>query len=314
MLTPLFAFFFANPFALLATAAGAVSIPIIIHLLNRKRFRIVNWAAMRFLLAADQKKSRRLRLEQIILLIVRSAIVVLLLLAMASVTDWAEKFWAKALPDGAIITSPGGARTHRILVLDGSLSMGVKDGETTTFEKARQLARKIIQESPRGDGFSLVLMASSPRRLAGGVGGPSEESGRVLAELDQLRLPHGNSDLAGTLETVADLLKQSPGKFTQKEVYFLSDLQRGSWVLPTPGQISSALQAIQSKARTLVLDVGTPEPRANIAVTRLALAPSLPVATTGSEAIFLVTLHNYGADTPDEVRVSLRIGRPPRKA
>src|SRR5262249_25065835 len=47
------AFFFSGPFSVLATAAGAVSVPVIIHLLNRKRFRVVTWAAMRFLLAAQ---------------------------------------------------------------------------------------------------------------------------------------------------------------------------------------------------------------------------------------------------------------------
>ena len=39
---------FINPALLLGF--GAVSIPIIIHLLNRRRFRVVRWAAMEFLL------------------------------------------------------------------------------------------------------------------------------------------------------------------------------------------------------------------------------------------------------------------------
>src|SRR2546423_10709954 len=94
MMAPL-AFFFSGPFTVLATAAGAVSVPIVIHLLNRKRFRVVTWAAMRFLLAAQKKNSRRLRLEQIILLAVRALVVLLLILAMASVTPWAEDLWKK---------------------------------------------------------------------------------------------------------------------------------------------------------------------------------------------------------------------------
>ena len=55
---------FSTPAAALATLAGAASIPIIIHLLNRRRYRIVEWAAMRFLLAAKRQNVRRLRLEQ----------------------------------------------------------------------------------------------------------------------------------------------------------------------------------------------------------------------------------------------------------
>ena len=71
----LFGFLFEAPLTALAVAAGAASLPIIIHLLNRKRFRVVTWAAMRFLLAAQRKNTRRMRLEQLILLAVRTLLV-----------------------------------------------------------------------------------------------------------------------------------------------------------------------------------------------------------------------------------------------
>jgi uncharacterized membrane protein len=307
------AVFFGGPFSVLATAAGAVSVPIIIHLLNRKRFRVVTWAAMRFLIAAQKKNSRRLRIEQLVLLAVRALVVLLLILAMASVTDWAERLWARHLPAGTLISNPGGNRTHRILVLDGSLSMGLRAGDTNCFEKARALAARLVRESPRGDGFSVVLMASSPRRIVGGVAGPAEDPNKVVAELEAIRLPHGNSDLAGTLETVFDLLRQSPGKFVDKEVYFITDLQKTTWLLPQPGQVASVLQGVQSRARTILLDVGEKETPPNLAVTRLVLAPDLPVATSRRTTTFISTVHNYGPETPGEVRVTLRVGRAARK-
>jgi len=71
---PLFAFLFASPLAVLAAAGGAVSIPIIIHLLSRRRYRVVSWAAMRFLLAAQKQSVRRMRLEQILVNLVSNAI------------------------------------------------------------------------------------------------------------------------------------------------------------------------------------------------------------------------------------------------
>src|SRR5262245_6168282 len=99
----------------LAVAAGAASIPIIIHLLNRKRFRIVTWAAMKFLLAAQKQNTRRMRLEQIILLAVRTLIVLLIILAMASVMPWAEKVWSDFWPEGAKVAEARGGRTHKML-------------------------------------------------------------------------------------------------------------------------------------------------------------------------------------------------------
>src|SRR5216110_1264564 len=95
----------------LAVAAGAASVPIIIHLLNRNRFRVVTWAAMRFLLAAQRKNTRRMRLEQLILLAVRVLMVVLLVLAMASVMPWAEDLWFRLFPDSAVQAATSSQRT-----------------------------------------------------------------------------------------------------------------------------------------------------------------------------------------------------------
>src|SRR5690349_5326192 len=96
----LFAFFGLWETTLVA-AAGAVSVPVLIHLLNKRRYRIVTWAAMRFLLNAQKQNTRRMRLEQLVLLLVRCALVLLVILAMASVMPWAENLWAAFWPDGA---------------------------------------------------------------------------------------------------------------------------------------------------------------------------------------------------------------------
>jgi hypothetical protein len=307
----LLAFFFSGPFSVLATAAGVVSVPIIIHLLNRKRFRVVGWAAMRFLLAAQKKNSRRLRLEQLLLLLVRAFLVLLLILAMASVTPWAEEFWAAHLPEGGLLSTPGGRRTHRILVLDGSFSMGLKVGDTTCFEKARAIAERLVQESKdngRGDGFSVVLMAAPPRTIVGGDTGPAEKLESVLDEIQKLRLPHGNSDLARTLDRVASLLKSSPGKFVEKEVYFLTDLQKTTWVLPQPAQVASFLPPL-NKARTILVDVGSEEPPRNLAITRLALDLKYPAVPVQVKVPFTAKVHNYGQETELPIRVTLYVGR-----
>src|SRR3954466_3688485 len=92
---------FASPLGALATLAGAASIPVIIHLLNRRRYRIVDWAAMRFLLAARRQNVRRLRLEQLLLLAVRTLLVVLIVAAMCSILPWAEAVWQRLLPGAA---------------------------------------------------------------------------------------------------------------------------------------------------------------------------------------------------------------------
>src|SRR5438045_5903577 len=68
--------FFVN-FQFLAVAGVLISVPIIIHLINRMRFRRVRWAAMEFLLKAQKKMRRKMILEQLLLLILRCLLVLL---------------------------------------------------------------------------------------------------------------------------------------------------------------------------------------------------------------------------------------------
>src|SRR5580704_17431821 len=105
------AFAFGSPLMLWGLAAGAV--PILIHLLRRRRFKTVPWAAMRFLLAATKKQARRLKLEQLLLLIIRTLIVVFIALALSRPT-------AEML--GEYFQSEG--PRHRIVVIDATFSMG----------------------------------------------------------------------------------------------------------------------------------------------------------------------------------------------
>src|SRR5262249_24429904 len=146
--------------------AGAVAVPIIIHLLNRRRYRVVIWAAMRFLLNAEKKNAKKMRIEQLLLLAVRTAFVLFLVLAMASVMPCSEKVWHALFPDSmARAATLGAQRTHRILVLDGSFSMATRVGDQTCFERAQAVAAQIVRDAPRGDGFSVVLMSAPPRRV-----------------------------------------------------------------------------------------------------------------------------------------------------
>src|SRR6478735_3057446 len=66
-----------------AAGALAMAIPIIIHILNRRRFKTITWAAMEFLLRAMRKNRRRLRFEQWLLLATRCLLVLLLGMALA---------------------------------------------------------------------------------------------------------------------------------------------------------------------------------------------------------------------------------------
>ncbi|HEV3204438.1 MAG TPA: BatA domain-containing protein, partial [Gemmataceae bacterium] len=299
----LLAILFDTPLTAMAVATGAASIPFIIHLLNRNRYRVVTWGAMRFLLAAQKKNTRRIRLEQLILLAIRMLIILLLVVAMASVMPWTEDLWRRLFPGKAASGMGATRRTHKILVLDGSFSMDFKVGEVSCFDKARSAAARILQESARGDGFSVILMASPPRRI---VAEPADDSHKVADEIQGLRLPHGNADLAGTLIAVEDLVSKSPDKYPEKEVYFLTDLQRSTWIVGPNNDTRQVLRKIQNRARTVFLDVGQ-DGANNWAITDLSLGPEL--VTTGATTSVTATVHNFGSESGQPKRLELWVGK-----
>jgi hypothetical protein len=311
---PLFAFFGLWE-TTLAVAVGAASVPIIIHLLNRKRFQVVVWAAMRFLLQAQRQNTRKMRLEQLLLLALRVLVILLVVLAMASVMPWAEEVWANLWPDAAGFITARKGRIQKILVLDGSLSMAVKleDGKTA-FERARELARQIVLDSQPGDGFSVALLKDSPAWVVGEI---SYDAQKVAREIELVRQSHGNGSVPALLNMVAGKLAEAPGRFDGREVYFLTDLQQATWLPSEAAGLAktartakekNVLQEIQKHARTIFVDVGR-EGVSNVAVADLRLDD--PLISTGQLVAIKAQVQAFSAGTgqPEKVvRVELLTG------
>lgn len=68
---------------ILLLGALGISIPILIHLLNRRSSRVVDWGAMNFLLESLAIRNRRIQLEEALLMAARCLLVGLLALALA---------------------------------------------------------------------------------------------------------------------------------------------------------------------------------------------------------------------------------------
>lgn len=137
---------FIHP-AIFWTGLIAASIPIIIHLLNRRRFRLREWAAMKFLLESIRKNRRRIRIEEIILLAIRTLVLVLLALAIGRFTGCGQN---------NVLSLDKAASTY-IYVLDDSPSMGQKIGAGTLFAAATTDLCDQIKKMPKGDKLGIVL-------------------------------------------------------------------------------------------------------------------------------------------------------------
>ena len=100
---------FANPAAL--TLGGAmISSPILIHLINRMRFKRIRWAAMEFLLKSQKRNRRRLIIEQLILLALRCALVALVAILLGRYVGFSFAFFEPQ-------------NTVHVVLVDDTLSM-----------------------------------------------------------------------------------------------------------------------------------------------------------------------------------------------
>ncbi len=278
---PLLAFAFGSPLMLWGLAAG--SIPILIHLLHRRRFQTVQWAAMRFLLAATKKQSRRLKLEQLLLLVIRTLVVVLIALALSRPT-------AETL--GEYFQSEG--PRHRIVVIDATFSMGYAPTGRTRFDRAKDLARSIVGGSRQGDAINLARISESVPRVI--VRRPAYQAAAVIEEIDQLSLPDERVDASAVLKEIDELLSLAP-ELTRKEVYLITDLQSATWAPVNSNeasQVRQVLKKIAERAKIVWLDVGEAG-AANVAVTGLRTAD--PFVLSGRPVQTSATIKNFGSTT-----------------
>jgi hypothetical protein len=104
-----------------------ISSPIIIHLINRMRFKRVRWAAMEFLLKSQKRSRRKMIIEQLILLLLRILLILLIGLLLARYYN--------------TLTGVGAGTLHMI-VLDDSLSMSDRNREDANKVKEERKGKR----------------------------------------------------------------------------------------------------------------------------------------------------------------------------
>ncbi len=275
------AFGFASPWLLWGVALAAV--PVLIHLLYRRKYRETRWAAMQFLITAAQKQSRSFRIDQWLLLLVRTLIPIAAAIALAG-----PMFSAPAHHSAA-------DRTQRLLIMDTSLSLGATDGLGSRFDRQRAQAESLLQLAQPGDLWQLVRMSGTAPTVL--ISEPARQTLPVSEELRNLAATAERADVLGALRAATAMLSKETD-VEIREVHFFTDSQRTMWRPPQPQQqeeLHDALQDLGKKAR-LVWHDSAEAPMTNAAV--MTLTTSTTVVFPQQPVRVAATLRVFGSEEP----------------
>ncbi len=273
--------------ALAAAGAGAVAIPLLIHLLSRLRRPREPWGAMRFLVEAVRRQRRRMQVEHWLLLTIRCLILLILGLALSGplVSGWAGRM--------------GDAGRLVCLVIDDSLTtQAVDSGGRARFELIQHAALRVIDQLTPADRVAVWRTARPAQPVQELAGAASPELARE--RIDAMAPRYSRSDIPAALQAVSAALTDDPTPPDRTMVVLISDFSQSA--VPADQPLPNGLAVLGTRARLMTV---RPQPGANnvqiASVTprrRSILAPGgQPTVSPGIE----VRLRRFGntADTLD---------------
>ena len=262
---------------------AAIAAPILLHLLNRQRFRVVPWGAMMFLRQSLAKATRRLRFQHWLLMLVRILILAFLALALA-----------RPLVKTAFTAYLGHSRTDLILVLDNSFSTTYAAGETTDFENIRRTALSLVDTLRQGDTVTVIVASDFARPLSSD---PSFELQRTKQTIATLQPEPRSANLLRAAEEIAVLLPKL--RNPNHEIYIITDGAAHGWSTDRAAdweRVAAVFARRQPKPTVRVLSVAAAE-RPNLAITDLNVQPRIVAAS--STARITGRIANHGRDARD---------------
>lgn len=193
---------------MLLAALPLAALPLIIHLINQRRYQTMPWAAMMFLLAANRMSRGYARIRQWLILALRTLAIAALVFAAA-----------RPLAGGLLGLAAGGKADTTLILLDRSPSMQQRlPSGMSKLEAARaQLAETLTS-----------LRSSRWILIAGGA----QELVEINSPANLTDSPHtaplaAATDLPAMLQQAHDYIKaNTPGR---TEIWIASDLRENDW-------------------------------------------------------------------------------------
>ena len=199
---------FLNPLVLIGLLAA--SIPIILHLLNLRKLRTIEFSTIDFLKELQKSTMRRIKVRQWLLLVLRTFLVILVVLAFARPA-------MKGTMAGTIGTH---AHSSVVILLDDSFSLSISDEHGQRWKRAKDAALRIVDLLQEGDEAFLVPWSKTVQSLQDHA---THDFYALRARITNADLSYERTSLDKVLGTASKLL--SSVQNANKEVYIISDFQ-----------------------------------------------------------------------------------------
>lgn len=196
---------FLSPFLLWFLAAA--SVPVIIHLLNKRRHKTVQWAAMQFLLKATRESRGKKKLRHILILTCRALGIAALAFAAARPVVSGLLGWGAGTIDTVV------------LILDRSASMELRSGDGQAAK--RELVLQKVRDAMADIGNPRLVLIDSATGKAQEVPSPD-----VLAEISATAATDSAADIPALVSAATETLSTGSGR---SEIWLASDLQNSNW-------------------------------------------------------------------------------------
>jgi len=191
---------------------AAAGIPLLLHLLNLRKLRVMEFSTVRFLLELQQTRVRRLKLQQILLLILRTLLIILAVLAFSRPTV-----------TGSLPLLASSSRASVVILIDNSASMEANDQSGQRFRRAQDAARNVIGMLQEGDEVCVLPLAARDQLRSVGF---TRTFAEAESEIDRVKLSESNADVPTTLRSLNSLFEEAA--HPHHEVYVISDAQRST--------------------------------------------------------------------------------------
>jgi|GEM_PF-3080090 len=183
----------------------AALIPIIIHLIHKRKPRKHEFAAIEFVIRSVQRIERQWRLRRFLLLACRMLLIAALIFAASHPITGAKP--------SALAENRGPKKI--VMIIDGSLSMRSKpEGGRSGFAEAKSLARQIIEQMKASDQMVIILAERKTRMI---VEEFSNAKASLLQAITNIEATYAATEISDAVNVAAGLLSNVDEEALQKE-------------------------------------------------------------------------------------------------